>query len=367
MEIKTAHSINMDMNGMTDEIVRSLIDRPYLIMAFASPKYDLETLGKKLQGRYKEAIVIGCTTSGELVSGKMADGSVVTMGLPKELVKEVAVATINGLSRPDGVAEALAVLSKKLGKNILELDPREYVGIILIDGLRSAEERVMDALGNACDITWIGGSAGDDLAFKQTKVFADGKAMSDSAVLALLHVPNGFDILKTQSFTSTGMKMVATEVNESARTVISFDGKPAAKRYAELLGVEVKDLQEKFMASPVGLMANGEPFVRSPQRLDGDNIVFYCNIKQGTELQILRSGDIVMDTRRDLMENNRRAGRPKAIINFNCILRTLELKSKGQAVAYGQVFANVPTIGFSTYGEEYIGHINQTATMLLLK
>ena len=55
------------------------------------------------------------------------------------------------------------------------------------------------------------------------------------------------------------------------------------------------------------------------------------------------------------------------ILNFNCILRTRELQSTEQSCAYGELFTDVPTVGFSTYGEEYLGHINQTATMLLLR
>jgi hypothetical protein len=35
------------------------------------------------------------------------------------------------------------------------------------------------------------------------------------------------------------------------------------------------------------------------------------------------------------------------------------------AVAHGELFTDVPTVGFSTYGEEYLRNINQTAPMLL--
>ena len=42
------------------------------------------------------------------------------------------------------------------------------------------------------------------------------------------------------------------------------------------------------------------------------------------------------------------------------------LESKNQTEDYGNVFSKIPTIGFSSYGEEFIGHINQTATMLVL-
>ena len=45
--------------------------------------------------------------------------------------------------------------------------------------------------------------------------------------------------------------------------------------------------------------------------------------------------------------------------------RALPVEEKQQCDAYGALFAEVPTIGFSTYGESYIGHINQTSTMLV--
>jgi len=96
-------------------------------------------------------------------------------------------------------------------------------------------------------------------------------------------------------------------------------------------------------------------------------MVFYCNIKNGAELSVLESTDIVKDTQKAVQDKVKALGHVSGLINFNCILRTLELDSKKQADAYGDVFKSVPTIGFSTYGEEYIGHINQTATILALK
>ena len=114
-------------------------------------------------------------------------------------------------------------------------------------------------------------------------------------------------------------------------------------------------------------MIDGDPFVRSPQRIDGGKMVFFCNVKEGAELSVLESQNIIQDTSRVLEDKTNALGRISGIINFNCILRTLELDAKKESEAYGKVFANVPMIGFSTYGEEYIGHINQTATMLVLK
>jgi len=119
------------------------------------------------------------------------------------------------------------------------------------------------------------------------------------------------------------------------------------------------------MHNPVGLVFEGEPFVRSPQQVKGDKLAFYCSVKEGMELSLLESTDIIASTKKALENTRKEPGGISGIINFNCILRTLELNQKELAEAYGNLFAAEPTVGFSTYGEQYIGHINQTATMLV--
>ena len=84
------------------------------------------------------------------------------------------------------------------------------------------------------------------------------------------------------------------------------------------------------MSYPLGLMVGDEPYVRSPQGVNNQGMVFYCNIKEGMDLTLLQSTDIVEDTRNDLAAKlNELGGNVAGLINFHCILRTLELEQKG--------------------------------------
>jgi hypothetical protein len=164
-----------------------------------------------------------------------------------------------------------------------------------------------------------------------------------------------------------GHKFKVTKAVEANREVIEFNGQPAAKAYAQAVGSPVADAGNHFMRHPVGLMIDGEPYVRSPQQIKGDSMVFYCNVIEGMDLSLLESTDIVKDTQKVISGKTNGNGKIVGLINFHCILRTLELEQKGQTEAYGKIFKDIPTIGFSTYGEEYLGHINQTSTMLAFK
>jgi hypothetical protein len=337
-------------------------DVPELVLFFASSKLDNETAALALHKNFPQSEVIGCSTAGEILSGSMTEGSIVAMAIPTEYVDRAVTEYIRNPGNPEEVAEATIAIEAAIGQPLRDLDPSSYVGLVLVDGLSGAEEKLMDKLGDLTDFPFIGGAAGDDLAFCKTWVGLNGISHDHGAVIAILHAPKGYRIIKTQSFRSTGKCLRATSVDEASRRVIEFDGQPAAHAYASALGVPVQKLPEMFMMHPLGLMIAGEPFVRSPQRICGTSVVFYCNMREGTELEILESRDIVADTGAILAPA---VGTAAALINFHCILRTLELKAKNQCDEYGRLFAGVPTIGFSTYGEEYMGHMNQTSTMLL--
>jgi len=335
---------------------------PAVVVYFASTCHPLGPLSAAIKAAFPRAASIGCTTAGEISSGKMATCSMVAMALPPELVSAAATAVVEDLKSPLAVSAALESLSAQMGAPLSELDLDTHVGLILADGLSGAEDAIMERIGGLTDLPFVGGSAGDDLAFHATLVAANGCTFEHAAVLVLLRVPAGYRIIKTQSFRSLGKVLTATEVDEAGRTVRRFNGMPAVEAYAQALGIDTASAAACFMNNPVGLTVGGELFVRSPQRvLDDGSIVFYSRIREGAELELLESTDIVADTSKALEVPHR------ALIVFNCIWRTLQLQEEGQCEAFGALFANTPSVGFSTYGEAYLEHVNQTATMLALR
>lgn len=368
MAIKTGYS-QKPLPEAVEELCRQIGTgcNPRVVFYFGSSKYDPQTLSSQMQQAFAKATVVGCTTAGEIASGQSLNDSVVAMSIGEEEVADAGVAVIEDVASPNAVPDALAKLEAHFKCPVSSLDLQKHVGVILVDGLSGAEEKLMDKLGDCTDLFIVGGSAGDDLKFKRTYVFADGKAHSGAAVLVVLKLRNGFDVIKTQSFKLLGRQLVATRVDEAARRVIEFDHKPALAAYAEAIGVAPEKADTMFLKHPLGLMAGGAPFVRSPQRVGPEgSLFFYCNIKEGMELQVLDGTDMVADTNA-ILTAKKASGKIAGLIDFRCILRTLQLRQENRCKEYGEAFQGIPAIGFSTYGEQYLGHINQTSTMLLLR
>jgi hypothetical protein len=366
MNIKTAFSVKPDPQNAVAELQAQLKGfNPKLVVFFASSAFAPDEIAEQMEEAFPSAETFGCSTAGEIVTGKMLTKSLVAMAFNRRAVKDCKVEVIENLNKES--YKAFNAFQRHFKKPMKALDPQKYVGIILMDGLCCKEELIMDKMGDLTNVTFIGGSAGDDLKFEKTYVFANGKSYTHSAVLAIMKPATEFSFIKTQSFCQLPKKLVVTKANEFTREVFEFNGKPAAVAYAEALGVSVEEAKKCFMHNPIGLVFEGEPFVRSPQQIKGNSMLFYCSVKEGMELSLLEATDIIASTKKSLDAVKKELGSVSGIVNFNCILRTLELGQKGLCEEYGKLFAEVPTVGFSTYGEAYIGHINQTATMLVLR
>jgi len=367
MKIITAYSIKKNIDENIEELRKNIGDcKSKFILFFASSNFEPEAVGKKMKDFFPDAEIAGCTTSGEIVSGKVLTDSIVAMAFDSSAVADIKIEVVENIKQnnDENVRKAFASFASYYKIPPQDMDYKKFVGLILIDGLSGAEEKIIDKIGDLTNVIFIGGSAGDDLKFKSTNVFANGKTYSNAAVLILMKPGLKFSFIKTQSFKALSAKLIATKVVEENREVIEFNNKTAKTAYAEALGISTDKAENFFMSNPVGLLIDNEPYVRSPQRFNDGSMVFYCNVLKDMELSLLQSTDIINDTANAIEKKTQEYGKIAGIINFHCILRTLELNNKGIAGKYGKIFSDIPTIGFSTYGEQFLGHINQTSTML---
>jgi hypothetical protein len=342
-----------------------------LVVFFASSKFDQERLSSLMQAAFEDSIVVGCSTAGEIVSGEMLKNSVVAMTINSNIIYDAKVEVIENIKENLSIEAAFTSFEKYFDENAYTMDTTKYVGIVLIDGVSMKEEKIMDMIGNRTNVIFVGGSAGDYLKFSKTHVCANGKEYSDAAVLIMLKINNNaeFSIIKTQSFEVLDNILIANKVNEATREVIEFNNRPAIFAYADAVGAaSIEDAPNYFMTNPVGLLVGeNDVFVRSPQRLIGTNMLFYCNILEGMEVRLLEPTDIIEDTKKAIADKISEFGKIDGIINFQCIERTLILEKKNLEKQYGEIFCDIPTIGLSTYGEQFIGHMNQTSAMLVFR
>lgn len=340
-----------------------------LVIFFASSNYNQQKISLLMEEEFKGCIVIGCSTAGELASGEMLDNSIVAMAINSNIISDIKVELVENIKKNLNLELAFTSFEEYYKESLYNMSSEKFVGITLIDGLSMKEEKIMDLIGDRTNVFFVGGSAADNNEFVETYVSVNGYTSTDSVALILIRISDDaeFSVIKTQSFESLDYSFVANKVDEEKRQVIEFNNRPAALEYADAVKADnIEEISKYFMSNPLGLMIeDNDFFIRSPQRVIGTSMMFYCNILEGMEVKLLKATNIIDDTRRTIENKASELGKIDGIINFQCIHRTLELKKKNLSDEYAKIFKDIPTIGFSAYGEQYIGHINDTSTMLI--
>jgi hypothetical protein len=343
---------------------------PSLILFFCSSNHDGLQIQRELQALAPSATVAGCTTAGEFTDQALSDGGVTLVALSRGKVKRCAavLADYEGKDVETEVQGAARRLEQRLQVSLRELSSDHWVGILLNEGLHRLEDDVVDVVGHVAPLlSFVGGSAGDNLRSVECTVFAEGRKSSNGSVLLLLELSVPYVIVKTCSVEPTQTKVRITRVQK--RVVYEIDGQPALARYAELVGVKPEQLGDTvFMSNPLGVMIDGEPWVRAPAVcLPDGGIMFGARIIEGSELQLLRSTELVADTLRALQRGAAQLGKAPSIgILFNCAHRAIEIQVRQIQGQFRDAISAFPVAGFHSYGENYLTQLNQTLVGLLL-
>lgn len=367
-EIEVASTRNPDAAAAVDEIARQLAGRDWaFLIAFASPSYDASRLAARIAQRFPGIAHAGGTTAGEIGPEGLDERSLVVVALPRAgFVVEAALLPNLRSFTVETSADIVWGLAKRLAERSAEVPGGATFAMTFLDGLCRREEVVVASLQRHLDnIPLVGGSCGDGLEFGTTWVFHDGRAHTNAGVVVLVHTDRPFQIVRSEHFEPTNVKLVVTECDGERRTVSEINAEPAARAYAEAVGLDADFLGPMSFAShPVLVRVGGEYYSRSIQKLNEDgSLSFFCAIDTGVVLTAAKPVDLVGSLGRALAAVEEAVGGIDALIGFDCVLRRLDAENRQQIRQVNDLYRRHRVVGFNTYGEQYrTMHLNQTFT-----
>jgi hypothetical protein len=273
-------------------------------------------------------------------------------------------------------ARAMENACSELGTRPQDADPRRHVGLVIDDGFKyKKEELLLGVLDKNPALTLVGGGANapqPNPAQFSPSIHVDGEVVGDAVLLALFRTNAPWGALRSHWYEPTGETVTITKTDETCTRALEIDGKPAAQRYAEILGVGVDELEfgkpNGFARMPTALKVGREHFIRAPWKpLDDGSIVFANLLDEGSVLELMKLGDMAGATRRFFQEElPRRVQNPSAALLFHCTARDWYARTMGAIDELAGTFSGAPpAIGFNVFFEIYSGfHINTTLTVL---
>jgi hypothetical protein len=302
--------------------------QPKLVVLFASRDRDQLALNRALRERLpRTARLVGATTAGEIDNRGIHYGSAVLAALTGDF--DVGLGLGRNLSRDALTAgsTAIAQAAAELGVSPADLDEEKYVGMVMDDGFQDKkEELLMGMLEERAGLVLVGGGA-TDLEVDPTKQSAvlhvDGEVTSDAAFIALFRTDAPWAALRSHGYQPTGKKFRVTKLDDTCQLALEIDGKPAAERYAELVGVGIEDLDilkpTGFTFNSAALRVGREYFIRSPYRVEGKAIRFINFLVENAELELVTAGDPLATTLMFFKEElPKRVPSPQAALFFDC-------------------------------------------------
>lgn len=343
--------------------IEQLGEEPNFVLVFASSLFKQDEIVAGVKQAAPNALMVGCSDAGEIVtSGPMTKG-VVVMAVASDEIEFI-------VGMGDGVGADSTLAGKKAAEDLLKkLGGKKPVLVIsILEGLTGNGAAIVrgmqQVLGEHFPI--IGGSAGDDFAFKKTFEYFDGKAVNDMAIAVGLVGNFSWGMGVRHGWEPIGLPMKVTK-SEGA-VLKELDGKPALKIYEDVFGTKAEDLVKNPLAwlaytYPLGMSIEGssELLIRDVVIAnEKGEITCAAEIPEGSEIRLmLGDPEKAIKAAKEVAESalaQLNGTKPKAIFIFNCIAR-FKLLTEGrigeEIAAVQEVLGkDVPLIGFYTYGEQ---------------
>lgn len=329
-----------------------------LAIVFADWRLDPATIARVTHAGLSPAPVVGGTTIGVIAPGAPSpDGTwaAAALGLYGDWVRAgVGVATELPKGALSRSRDAVEVAAGALGTTAQQLDASRHAGITIIDGSCGQEEAFcIGSAAAAPQIRVVGGCAATEVpSARRPYLWVNGEVREDAGAVVLIETELPVCAVMSSHLLPTDMKTVVT--GAAGRVITELDGHPAARRFRELL----RQLGEEPGAPAtarheLARYVNGAPYVRSITNIEGDHIELTTAVEAGHVLRVMRPGDLIGTTRRDLATAAERVGGAMtALIAVSCIGRHWEAAARGLEAELAETYAAYPTIGYQSAGEQ---------------
>ena len=335
------------------------------LIVFGAMRFDHKALLSGITAVAGKVPMVGGTTAGEISPEGFSEGSVVIMAIRSNVLSLFPGIGLHMSRGEDACARALiadirsrAVIDEA---SSLLVFPNGMGG----DGLRVLKG-LQEILGG--DFEVAGGYLGDDMRFKHTFQYYNGKVYRDAIVGLLVSFEGAFrtGIGVRSGFESIGNSFYCT--SSEGNVVKEFDNISALDMYREFLGEERSErLPGICMEYPFGLIDEdaGSPGkchfqLRCGLNVDQEKgtITLAASIPEGSAVTLTSGsrGDVINGAHEAAQQAlaSLRGAKPELIVMFSCVGRRLVLgrRTPEEVDAVRKCLGyDVPIIGFYTYGE----------------
>lgn len=329
-----------------------------VIFVFGAPKY-LNTLApfEELNAKYKNSVIVGCSTAGEIYQNQVGDESLSVAIVKFEKTKvKVADSKISNGKESEQVGKILV-------KNLLSDD---LAGIMVFsDGIAvngsDLSKGMNEALGKNKNVVVTGGLAGDGSNFKKTWIVKNGEPVENHVVAVGFY---GKDIVLKHG-SQGGWDIFGPErkiTRSDGNILYEIDGKPALELYKQFLGDKSKDLPSSGLLFPLQIRKgrSGEKYiVRTILGVSEkeNSLTFAGEMPEGWNAQLMKANfERLIDGAAKAASQTQltKDSTPVLCIAISCVGRRLVLGQRTDEeveATLNQLPKGSIQIGFYSYGE----------------
>jgi hypothetical protein len=353
-------------NGWTSARGESLGNSAQLVLVFSARSVLRQaSTVQSLQGMYPSALVLGCSTAGEICGTQVSDETMVATAVWFEHT-QLQWATVN-LREAVTSFRAGELLAQALPGSVASNNGHGDDGLVHVlvfsDGLKVNGSDLVAGLTKHLPpgTTLTGGLAGDGARFEETLVFSKNGPESDTvAVLGLYgtRLKVGFGSLG--GWDSFGPERIITR--SKGNVLFELDGRSALGLYKKYLGEHARELPASGLLFPLSLRtkAGETAVVRTILSIDekAESMTFAGDVPEGAYARLMKANfDRLIDGATGAAQRCHQAlasSSSDLAILISCVGRKLVLKQRieEEVEAVRDVLGERTALtGFYSYGE----------------